>query len=137
MPTLCDTGPLIALIDKAQGDLHTKCLEALKKLSSPLLTTWPCFTEAMFLLGRERGWSGQEALWRYIKKDALVIHLSTEDETERMRALMEQYKDTPMDLADASLVALAEVLNVRRIFTVDSDFYVYRINGKDAFEVFP
>ena len=50
---------------------------------------------------------------------------------------MEQYKDTPMDLADASLVVLAEVLNVRRIFTLDSDFYVYRIHGKEDFEVFP
>lgn len=137
MPTLCDTGPLVALIDRGQGDLHRICQEALKALSGPLLTTWPCFTEAMFLLGRERGWSGQEALWRYVSKGALVIHLSTEEETERMQALMEQYKDTPMDLADASLVALAEVLAVRRIFTLDSDFHVYRIHGKDAFEVFP
>lgn len=72
-----------------------------------------------------------------MSKGALVIHLSTEEETERMQALMEQYKDTPMDLADASLVALAEVLAVRRIFTLDSDFHVYRIHGKDAFEVFP
>ncbi len=137
MPTLCDTGPLVALIDRAQGRLHKRCQEALSMLSGPLFTTWPCFTEAMFLLGRERGWSGQEALWRYIKKNALVIHPSTEDEITRMQALMEQYKDTPMDLADASLVALAEALAVRRIFTLDSDFHVYRIHGKDAFEVFP
>ena len=51
--------------------------------------------------------------------------------------LMEQYRDTPMDLADASLVATAEVLNLRRIFTLDSDFYVYRINNTGAFEVAP
>lgn len=42
---------------------------------------------------------------------------------------MEQYRGTPMDLADASLVATAEVLNLSRIFTLDSDFYVYRINN--------
>ena len=49
--------------------------------------------------------------------------------------LMEKYEDTPMDLADASLVAAAETLGLKRIFTLDSDFYVYRINDKDAFDV--
>ncbi len=80
---------------------------------------------------------GQKELWTYVEKGAVALHESSKAEHARMSELMEQYKDTPMDLADASLVALAEVLNVRRIFTVDSDFYVYRINGKDAFEVFP
>lgn len=50
---------------------------------------------------------------------------------------MEKYKDTPMDLADASLVVAAETLGLRRIFTLDSDFYVFRINDRDAFEVIP
>ncbi len=54
-----------------------------------------------------------------------------------MRILMEQYRDVPMDLADASLVVAAETLNMQRIFTLDSDFYVYRINGKQAFTVVP
>jgi len=54
-----------------------------------------------------------------------------------MRQLMEQYCNTPMDLADASLVATAEILNLRRIFTLDSDFYVYRINNTGVFEVAP
>ena len=48
---------------------------------------------------------------------------------------MEKYKDTPMDLADASLVAAAERLGLTRIFTVDSDFYVYRLADGTALEV--
>ena len=54
-----------------------------------------------------------------------------------MRVLMEKYADTPMDLADASLVAAAETQRLHRIFTLDSDFRVYRINGTNAFEVLP
>jgi predicted nucleic acid-binding protein len=42
-----------------------------------------------------------------------------------------------MDFADASLVALAERRQLRKVFTLDRDFYVYRIDGKDAFEVLP
>ncbi len=48
---------------------------------------------------------------------------------------MEKYRDVPMDLADASLVAAAERLSLNRIFTLDSDFYVYRLYDKDAFDV--
>ncbi len=42
-----------------------------------------------------------------------------------------------MDLADASLVAAANALGVRRIFTLDGDFHVYRLAGNSAFEVAP
>ena len=54
-----------------------------------------------------------------------------------MRALVRQYSDAPMDLADASLVSAAEQLEVRRIFTIDAHFHAYRIQGKDAFQVIP
>jgi predicted nucleic acid-binding protein len=54
-----------------------------------------------------------------------------------METLMRQYRDIPMDLADASLVAMAEVLNKRQIFTLDHDFYIYRLWGNQTFEVIP
>ena len=54
-----------------------------------------------------------------------------------MQALMERYRDTPMDIADASLVAAAEALDEQRIFTLDSDFFVYRLNDTGSFEVVP
>ena len=91
----------------------------------------------MYLLGESLGPSGQNALWELIDKGILVIHESSLAERLRMRELMAKYKDTPMDLADASLVAAAEVLGVRRIFTVDSDFVVYRVSGKQTFEIVP
>ena len=48
---------------------------------------------------------------------------------------MEQYQTVPMDLADASLVSLAELYGVRQIITLDKDFFIYRINDQDSFEV--
>ena len=50
---------------------------------------------------------------------------------------MEQYKDLPMDFADATLVAAAELLKLRRIFTLDRNFLVYRAAGRKPFEVLP
>ena len=50
---------------------------------------------------------------------------------------MARYRDTPMDLADASLIALAERLALRRVFSLDSDFYVYRLRDGSALDVIP
>lgn len=46
----------------------------------------------------------------------------TREEVDRMVVLTEKYKDTPMDLADASLVAAAEGRSLRRVFSIDRDF---------------
>ena len=48
---------------------------------------------------------------------------------------MAKYSDTPMDLADASLVATAETLGLRQVFTLDKDFYLYRLADGSVLEV--
>ena len=121
---LVDTAPLIALIDRGQ-EAHHRCSQAYRSLSEPMLTSWCCFTEAMYFLHQLRGWRGQEILWQFIERKALQLHDSSIKEQRRMAELMAQYQDLPMDLADASLVAAAEALEMKRIFTLDSDFYVY------------
>jgi uncharacterized protein len=116
---------------------HQRCVDILPQLSAPLVTTWACFTEAMYLLGRYGGWLAQEELWSYVTDQILVLYVNSTEEQEKMRALMEQYRDLPMDLADASLVATAEALNQRQIFTLDRDFHIYRFHGNQPFEVVP
>lgn len=135
--TLCDAGPLVALIDRDDVH-HTRCVATLVRLpAGGLLTTWPCFTEAMYLLGRAAGLTAQDALWGYVADGLLRLLPPETYELERMRALMRQYHDTPMDLADASLVVAAERLGLRRIFTLDRHFRAYRIHGSEAFEIVP
>ncbi|MBG1267800.1 type II toxin-antitoxin system VapC family toxin [Nostoc sp. WHI] len=134
--TLCDASALIALINQTDAN-HQRCIDILPQLLAPLLTTWSCFTEAMYLLGRYGGWSAQQELWGYVTDQILLLHQNNVEEQERMRSLMEQYRDIPMDLADASLVATAETLNQRRIFTLDRDFHIYRFRGNQSFEVVP
>src|SRR5439155_8046378 len=124
--TLADAGPLIALIDRDDDD-HTAFVRALPRLSSPLITSWPAFTEAMYLLGDRVGWVGQEHLWRLVLRNDLSLMPIGLESLPRIHDLMEKYRDVPMDLADASLVALAESLRLNRIFTLDSDFRIYRI----------
>jgi predicted nucleic acid-binding protein len=135
--TLTDTGAFVALLD-VDDPYHAACVAAAQRLPArPLLTTWPCFTEAMYLLGAVGGYRYQAALWQLRVAGRLVLHDLTVAEIDRMAALMEKYQDTPMDLADASLVAVAESRSLRRVFTTDSDFYVYRLADGSALEVVP
>ncbi len=135
--TLTDASPLVALIN-AKDKSHAACIAALAYLSAPLLTTWPAFTEAMYLLLRYGGYPAQKALWSYVQDGVLTFHALGSVELARMAELMGRYQDRPMDLADASLVATAEVLGITRIFTLDKrDFYIYRLGDTGAFEVVP
>jgi len=134
--TLTDAGPLIAIIDADEPD-HVVCLEALDQLTLPLVTTWPAFTKAMYLLARAGGIRGQRALWLLVQTGRLVVVDLSHSAVERSARLMDQYADRPMDLADATLVALAEERGDRRIFTLDADFDVYRIRGRQRFETIP
>lgn len=134
--TLTDASALFALVDKDQ-DAHERCRITLRTLSVPLLTPWPCFTEAMYFAFKSGGLIRQRLLWDLVNDGLLRFYAPTEPEVARMQALMEEYQDTPMDMADASLVAAAETLSEKRIFTLDSDFYVYQRNRIEPFEVVP
>lgn len=134
---LTDAGPLIALIDRGEPD-HETCVACLARLTGPMLTSWPAFTEAMYLLGEAGGWRAQDALWRILEQGDLEIAPQGAEHYRRMRALMQKYRDHPMDLADGSLVCLAEQQGVRDVFTLDrQDFRTYRLHGRQAFRLWP
>ncbi len=134
--TLCDAGPMIALID-AKDPHNAECRVYLNVLQYPLLTTWPVLTEAFYFLHRAGGWPYQNRLWEYLRSGVISVHTQTQSDFVRFSSLMEKYNDTPMDFADASLVAAAETLGIYKIFTLDSDFRVYRTRDGRAFEIVP
>jgi predicted nucleic acid-binding protein len=70
--TLTDAGPLFVLFNRKDPD-HARCAALLPRLRAPLVTTWPCFTEAMYLLGRDLGHPAQDELWRFVLDEILDI----------------------------------------------------------------
>lgn len=132
---LVDAGPLVALID-AGDPSHGACVKTLRSLRDPLITVWPAFTEAMYLLGGS--WRAQKALWSRLETDALALAPLDAADAPRMRELMEKYRDLPMDLADAALVRVAEREGFSRIFTLDRrHFSIYRPGRRRRFAVLP
>lgn len=133
---LVDAGPLVALID-AGDPHHVASVRTLERLRHPLITVWPAFTEAMYLLGGS--WRGQKALWSRIEIGALTLApLDGAEDAPRMRELMEKYRDLPMDLADAALVRVAEREGLTTIFTLDRrHFSIYRPGRRRRFAIIP
>ncbi len=122
---LLDTGPIVALFDRAD-DSHRPCVEVLKSIVEPLGTTVPVLTEAFHLLSP--GSVGAANLIHFIADGGLTLWFLDPETMERAFELMQQYADHPMDLADASLVAMAEAENLHKVFTIDRrDFAAYRI----------
>jgi uncharacterized protein len=116
---------------------HMRCVSAAQRVVGPMLTTWPAFTEAMYLLGARAGWRGQQPLWSLVHIRQLQLAESTATMLSRMPALMQQYHDLPMDLVDASLVALAEERRLRQVFTLDAHFRIYRFPDGQSFDLVP
>lgn len=132
---LVDAGPLVAILHR-DDRRHRECVQALRALRPPLGTTWPVVTEAMYLLGFST--EAQDELWSLIESGRLHLLGLDASDAPRMRALMRKYRDLPMDLADASLVAVAERDGVNKVFTLDHrDFSVYRPAKLGRFSIIP
>jgi len=132
---LVDAGPLVALIDESDRH-HEPCVIAAAAIHEPMLTVWPAFGEAMYLL--RFSLQAQDGLWEYIETRVLRIADLDVEDCVRMRYLMRKYHDLPMALADAALVALAERVRINRIFTIDRrDFSVYKPAGMRRFDIIP
>jgi predicted nucleic acid-binding protein len=128
---------MVALVNRKDPH-HEICMTVLGTLrDAPLLTTWACIAEAMYLLWRAGRHPAQQELWDYIAEGIVEIHANSRSEIGRMIDLMARYHDMPMDLADASLVAASESLHKNVVFSLDSDFYVYRKADGSTFTAIP
>jgi predicted nucleic acid-binding protein len=77
----------------------------------------------------------QKQLGQLLLDKLLMVYEIQESDYSRLLELMEQYRDRPMDLADATLVLVAERTGDRQILTLDSDFLFYRIGNSETFDV--
>lgn len=126
---VADTGPLVALFYRRDRN-HVRVREFLRDNPCLLVTTWVVATEVWHLLPR----SARLEFMRWVAVRGVAVLEIGSDDGSSMLAMLEKYHDRPMDLADASLVVVAERLGITEILTVDSaDFDVYRLSGNRRF----
>ncbi len=129
--TLIDAGPVIALFNK-NDKYHHPIKAFLKDYQGILTTTWPVVTEVSYMLSFNVQTQIDFLTW--IKRGGMRVEDIHIKDIERIIALSEKYSDVPMDLADASLVVLAEKLKIKEIITIDTDYYIYRTIHKEMIE---
>lgn len=130
---IADTGYWLALAN-ASDRHHHAAKEALAALREPLVTTWPVMTETCHLLATRLGATAHERFVESASLGAFTIFSLESGHLPRVVELLKKYRDLPMDLADASLVILAEELGSGRILSTDTrDFRTYRWKSRKPF----
>ena len=124
---LLDTGPLVALLER-RDRYHPWAREQLASQRQPLATCEPVLTEACHLVRRLS--SGPAAVMDLLRQEVITIAFDLAAEQDRVAALLRQYADAPMSLADACLVRMSELVGECAVFTIDGDFRVYRRHGR-------
>lgn len=128
---LADTGPLVALLRKRDPH-HRATVNWIAANTHRLLSTWPVVVEACFFLDLP----GKLGLFQMIERGALVITEISAGDVNAFASVMSTYADREVDLADASLVLLAERSGTTDIITIDrSDFSAFRLSRNRAFNI--
>lgn len=131
---IADTGFWLALANRRDA-FHDPARAALADLREPLITTWPVMTETCHMLASRLGASAQLKFISSFLEGAFVAFGLDAGHALKLHALMGDYADLPMDLADASLVVLAGHLGHGRILSTDRrDFNAYRWKEHEPFE---
>jgi len=130
-PVLLDTGCIVALLDRSERH-HRRCIEAIGAVSDPLVTCEAVIAEACYLL---RGLPGAvDAVLANVETRTFDVPFTLGPSCRAIRALLRRHRPGRMDLADACLVHMADLLDSGRILTLDRDFDVYRWRRSRPFE---
>lgn len=133
--SLIDSGPLVALFHRSDR-YHKQAIAFLRGYTGRFVTTWPVITETLYLLSSSA--STQSNLLEWIERGSLELRDLDMLDLKYIRTRMRKYADVPMDLADASLMAVSERTSIITIASIDSDFSIYRTSkGKYLGNIFP
>lgn len=128
---LVDTGPIVAILSASDAH-HESCVEQLQRIQSPLLTCWPVITEAAWLLRAYPVAIGR--LLSSLKGGPFQLVALNQADLSGIAAILAKYEALGIQLAEASLMHLANREKIDLIFTLDRrDFGVLRLaSGKSS-----
>jgi uncharacterized protein len=126
---IVDAGPLVAWLDR-RDRYHSWTRDYFDTVSPPFAVCEPVIVETCFLVQRYGG--SQDAVLELVARGILSCEFQVAAELGSLRGLMRKFADVPMSLADACLVRMTELDRRGVVVTFDSDFRVYRRNGRQA-----
>jgi predicted nucleic acid-binding protein len=137
MAALVDTGILLALANRRDAN-HQAAVALFTSLREALLVSTPVLTEAAYLVNRVLGVEAETALVAGIGRGEMQLEELTRDDCLRAAELLRVYSEARIGFVDASLVAVAERLKIRRVLTLDRrHFAMIRPRHCASFELLP
>ena len=134
---LIDTGPIVAAASK-RDQHHASCLAALSTLREPPLITPLIVMEVCYFLSTRATPAAEAAFLRSVAVGTFNLVTLSTDDLQRSAELVERYADLPLGAADASVIAVAERLDVRQVLTLDrAHFSIVRPRHVRTFELLP
>jgi predicted nucleic acid-binding protein len=122
---ILDTGPIVAFLNR-RDKYHQWALAQWDQIAPPMLTCEAVISEACFLLGFTT--TGTESVLQLLERNIISISFCLSDNLQPVKKLLAKYRSVPMSLADACLVRMSELNPKIQVFTLDSDFNLYRKN---------
>ena len=129
--TIIDSGPLIALFDRSDK-YHKSVLDFMKSYKGKLIISWAVITEVSHML--DFNLHVQIDFLKWCEIGGVEVYNISQDEISNIRIMMEKYIDIPMDLADGTLMYIANKENIKNIVSIDSDFDIYRTLKKQSLD---
>jgi len=128
---LLDTGPLVAFLNR-RDKFHNWAVAQWDQIKPPMLTCESVISEACFLLTGTS--TGIDSVMQMIQRKIMTVSFHLDEHTPPIKKLLLKYRSVPISLADACLIRMSELHPDSRIFTLDSDFNLYR---KDRRRIIP
>ncbi len=127
--TIIDSGPLIALFDK-NDKYHQVVVDFFRDFQGEFITTWAVITEVTHIL--DFNLKVQIDFLKWVELGALTLYNIEQCELQEIIKMMSKYTNVPMDLADSSLMYIAQKEKITDIVSIDSDFDIYRTIKKQT-----
>ena len=129
---LLDTGPLVAFLNR-RDKFHEWALEHWDQIQPSMLTCEAVISEACFLLAGTD--IGVDSVMQMIQRKIVAISFHVAEHIQPVKRLLLKYRSVPMSLADACLVRMSEIHPAGEVFTLDSDFRIYRRHGNKVIPI--
>lgn len=113
-----DAGPLVAAAATADRN-HERCVTLLANAPQPLVVPTLVVTEVAYFLGDRIGQVAEQAFARSLRDGELVVEPVEPRDWVRVSELLDRYRDLPLGIVDATVVATCERLGADTLATLD------------------
>ncbi len=137
MTAILDISFLMASVD-IKDENYGCILDIIVDLKEVLVLPTTVLPEVCHLLTSRLGYPTTKQVLTELFNSNVIIEGINKTDLKRVTEILSQYADSELDFVDATIVAIAERMNITKILTLDKHiFSIINPQHCTAFEIFP